>query len=205
MITSVSPFLAFRGQAAEALALYARALGAEIAQVTRYAEGEDGEAGTIRHATLSIGSNRLTLIDVPDLENFTFTPAQSLLVDCDSAEAVARLASDLADPDNIMMPLGSYPFGDAFTWFADRFGVNWQIFLSATRPIRPDRRKPPEAGTHAFFRATDGARTAFRLVLCRQQRQGPRLALAARIGAANTACACSWLRAMICMDTVQER
>ena len=30
----------------------------------------------------------------------------------------------------VMMPLDAYPFADAFTWLADRFGVNWQVLYA---------------------------------------------------------------------------
>jgi predicted 3-demethylubiquinone-9 3-methyltransferase (glyoxalase superfamily) len=59
--------------------------------------------------------------------SFTFTPAVSLFVRCDSEEEVSRLCSALAEGGNVLMPVGNYGFSRRFAWVNDRFGVSWQL------------------------------------------------------------------------------
>ena len=130
MITSLSPFLSFTGQAADALALYQRALGGDVVHQSFYKPGEEGIEGTIRHAILKTAGTKLNLIDVPPDAAFRFDPSNSLLIECDSAEEVKHIADVLGKEGEVMMPLDAYPFADAFTWLADRFGVNWQVLYA---------------------------------------------------------------------------
>ena len=134
MITTISPFLSFTGQAADALALYQRALGGTVVHKSIYGPDQEGVEGTIRHAVLETASTKINLIDVPPDAAFQFDPSNSLLVECDSREDLTRLSGILGDGGEVMMPLDTYPFADAFTWLADRFGVNWQLLYAGTAP-----------------------------------------------------------------------
>lgn len=61
---------------------------------------------------------------------FTFNPAISFHINCDSDAEVERIWNALLDGGQVLMPLDRYPFSAKFGWLADRFGVNWQIHLS---------------------------------------------------------------------------
>jgi predicted 3-demethylubiquinone-9 3-methyltransferase (glyoxalase superfamily) len=69
-------------------------------------------------------------IDSPAKQNFTFTPASSLFVDCESEEDIRRLSSALGEGGQTLMPLDSYGFGRLFAWVSDRYGVSWQLNLA---------------------------------------------------------------------------
>jgi predicted 3-demethylubiquinone-9 3-methyltransferase (glyoxalase superfamily) len=68
-------------------------------------------------------------IDSPMHHNFTFTPAFSFFMDCESEEEVRRLSAALSEGGNVLMPLDNYGFSRLFTWVSDRFGVSWQLNL----------------------------------------------------------------------------
>ena len=62
--------------------------------------------------------------------DFTFTPALSFFVDCESEEEIARLFSVLSNGGSILMPLNNYGFSQRFGWINDRYGVSWQLNLA---------------------------------------------------------------------------
>ena len=59
--------------------------------------------------------------------SFTFTPAVSLFVHCQTAAEVGAVWEPLADGGMALMPLDDYPFAGRFGWVQDRFGVSWQV------------------------------------------------------------------------------
>lgn len=77
-----------------------------------------------------VAGQPIILFDSPPMHDFGFTPAISLLVSCEAAAEVDRLAEILGDGGRVYMPLGDYPFSPRYTWIADRFGVSWQIMLA---------------------------------------------------------------------------
>ncbi|WP_172300167.1 VOC family protein [Pseudoruegeria sp. HB172150] len=128
MITAISPFLAFRKGAREALEFYVSAFpDAIVLQAEIYGPGEEGPEGNLRLAVLQIGAARLRLIDGHDVPQFDFTAAMSVFVECDAAKDVDGAAEKLLEGGAAMMPVDEYPFAERFVWLADKFGVNWQL------------------------------------------------------------------------------
>jgi predicted 3-demethylubiquinone-9 3-methyltransferase (glyoxalase superfamily) len=130
MDANVRPFLMFQGNAEEAMNFYVSLFpGGEVLDVVRYGPGEAGAEGTIMRATFSIGSQTIMCIDSPVKHDFTFTPAFSLFVDCQSEAEIQHLFSDLVTGGVVLMPLGEYGFSRRFGWINDRYGVSWQLNL----------------------------------------------------------------------------
>lgn len=65
----------------------------------------------------------LIRIDSAVQHDFTFTPAFSLFVDCESEQQIRRLFSTLAETGAVLMPLGEYGFSRQFAWINDRYRV----------------------------------------------------------------------------------
>jgi predicted 3-demethylubiquinone-9 3-methyltransferase (glyoxalase superfamily) len=84
---------------------------------------------TIKRATFSLGEQEFIAMDSAREHPFTFTPAMSIVVDCDRAEELDELYAKLSDGGTILMPLQAYPFSARFGWVDDRFGVSWQLNL----------------------------------------------------------------------------
>jgi predicted 3-demethylubiquinone-9 3-methyltransferase (glyoxalase superfamily) len=130
MDANVRPFLMFQGNAEEAMNFYVSLFpGGEALDVVRYGPGEAGAEGTIMRATFSIGSQTIMCIDSPVKHDFTFTPAFSLFVDCQSEAEIQHLFSELVTGGVVLMPLGEYGFSRRFGWINDRYGVSWQLNL----------------------------------------------------------------------------
>lgn len=117
---AATPQLMFQGEMAEAISLWSRAFP-DMSIEELSAEGEP------RRVQITLAGQKLFLFDSPMSHEFTFTPAISLVIACDQAKDVDRLAGILGESGQVFMPLDTYPFSPRFTWLADRFGVSWQI------------------------------------------------------------------------------
>jgi predicted 3-demethylubiquinone-9 3-methyltransferase (glyoxalase superfamily) len=130
MPKSVKTFLMFDGAAEEAVRLYVSVFrGAVLLSLSRWADGEPGTPGTVKAAELVIAGHRLVAVDSPVKHRFTFTPAISFFVDCESAEEQTTVYEKLMVGGTALMPLGDYGFSKKFGWVSDRFGVSWQLNL----------------------------------------------------------------------------
>lgn len=130
MKTKVRPFLMFEGQAEEAMNFYVSLFpGSEACEVVRYGPGQAGPEGSIMKAAFTVGGQTVLCTDSFVKHGFTFTPAMSFFVACESGEEIRRLAAALSEGGNTLMPLGNYGFSQQFTWISDRYGVSWQLNL----------------------------------------------------------------------------
>jgi predicted 3-demethylubiquinone-9 3-methyltransferase (glyoxalase superfamily) len=131
MPKSMRPFLMFEGNAEQAMNLYVSVFpGAAILEITRYGAGEPGPEGSVKLASFSVAGQTVLCIDSPVKHAFTFTPASSLFVECETEEEIGRIAAALGDGGAVLMGLAGYGFSRKFTWLNDRFGVSWQLNLS---------------------------------------------------------------------------
>lgn len=126
----ITPFLTFSGQAEEAMTFYISLFPrSEVIAIRRYGSGEGGAEGSVMHATFALDGREFMCIDSSIQHAWTFTPAISLYVACESAVEVERLYGSLSEGGQVFMPLGAYPFSEKFAWVGDRFGVTWQLSL----------------------------------------------------------------------------
>ena len=132
MAISAKPFLMFEGNAQAALALYTSLFqNSQVIRADRYAAGEAGAAGTIKVATFTLCGREFMCSDSPVKHNFSFTPASSVFVECESREELEHAFDVLAQEGLVLMPLDNYGFSQRFGWLNDRFGVSWQLNLAA--------------------------------------------------------------------------
>jgi predicted 3-demethylubiquinone-9 3-methyltransferase (glyoxalase superfamily) len=118
----------FQGNAEEAMKLYVSLFSDSAAiDIVLYGPDAAGAEGSVMNASFSIGGQAFMCIDSPMKHDFSFTPAFSLFVDCESEEEIRRLSSALADGGAVLMPLGEYGFSRQFAWVNDRYGVSWQL------------------------------------------------------------------------------
>lgn len=126
----ITTFLMFSGQAEQAMNFYTSIFNeSEIMSITRYGANGPGKEGTVLHATFSIKGQVFMCVDSSVQHKFTFTPAISLYVTCDTEEEIERYYELLSEGGHIHMPLAAYPFNEKFGWVEDRYGVSWQLTL----------------------------------------------------------------------------
>jgi predicted 3-demethylubiquinone-9 3-methyltransferase (glyoxalase superfamily) len=126
----ITPLLMFQGDAEAAMGFYVSLFpGAAIVAVSRYGPGEAGAEGAVKQARFRLAGQMLCCIDSAVQHDFSFTPAFSLFVECDSAAEFERISHALAEAGKILMPAADYGFSRSFAWITDRFGVSWQVNL----------------------------------------------------------------------------
>lgn len=117
------------GKAEEAINFYISLFKDSGIQHIEYfkANEQGGKAGAVKLATFTLAGQTYMAIDSGFEHKFTFTPAISIYVNCESEEELETLYKSLSDGGGILMSLGDYGFSKKFGWVADRFGVNWQL------------------------------------------------------------------------------
>ncbi len=121
----------FEGKAEEAMNFYTSLFDqSEIVSISRYDENGPGKEGTVIQATFTLHGQEFMCIDSYVNHNFTFTPAMSLYVTCNTEEEIETAFNKLAEDGAVLMPLGAYPFSKKFGWLNDKYGVSWQLTLA---------------------------------------------------------------------------
>jgi predicted 3-demethylubiquinone-9 3-methyltransferase (glyoxalase superfamily) len=116
----ITPFLWFNNNAEEAANFYVSIFkNSKIGSVTRYGDAGPGPKGTAMSVTFTLeGREFYALNGGPQ---FTFTPAISLFVNCETQEEV----------DSLWEKLSSGGRKDRCGWLQDKFGLSWQIIPTA--------------------------------------------------------------------------
>jgi predicted 3-demethylubiquinone-9 3-methyltransferase (glyoxalase superfamily) len=128
---SIRAFLMFNGKAEEAINFYTSVFKlSQIIEINRYGINEGGIEGSVKTATFILKGQEFMCIDSSITHNFTFTPALSLFVNCDSEDEIDSLFENLSAGGQVMMPLGAYPFSKKHAWVSDKYGVSWQLSLA---------------------------------------------------------------------------
>ena len=130
----VQSYLNFNGRSEEAMAFYAKAVGAKTTALMRCKEAPEGPPITpgledkILHAEFTVGETTLMCSDgycsgeAPSFQGISLT-----LTVADDAQAKQRFDALAADGGTIQMPLEKTFFASSFGMLADRFGVGWIV------------------------------------------------------------------------------
>jgi predicted 3-demethylubiquinone-9 3-methyltransferase (glyoxalase superfamily) len=115
----ITPFLWFDGKAEEAMNFYVSIFkNSKVGSVSRYGEGGPGPKGTVMSATFQIeGQEFFALNGGPQ---FTFTPAISFFVNCETQQEI----------DELWEKLSAGGEKQRCGWLKDKYGLSWQIVPS---------------------------------------------------------------------------
>ena len=127
----VLPFIMFRnGVAEEAMNYYVSIIeDSKIINISRYDSNGPGEEGTVFQALFSLKGQEFMCIDSSVKHEFSFTPAFSIYVTCDSETEIDTIYNKLIENGMALMPLDDYGFSKKFGWLNDKFGLSWQLNL----------------------------------------------------------------------------
>ena len=131
----ITPFLWFDHQAEEAMHFYTSIVkNSRAGTVQRY--GEAGPKGSVMSVTFELeGQQFFALNGGP---HFSFTPAISFFVNCETQQEVDELWEKLSDGGE----------KNSCGWLRDKYGVSWQIIPTALGKMLED--KDPEKSTRVM-------------------------------------------------------
>ena len=115
----ITPFLWFDGKAEEAMNFYVSVFkNSKVVRVSRSGDAGPGPKGTVMSATFQLdGQDFFALNGGPQ---FTFTPAISFLVNCETQQEVDQLWDKLSDGGR----------KERCGWLKDKYGLSWQVVPS---------------------------------------------------------------------------
>ena len=118
------------GKAGEAIQYYVSLFkNSSIINIVRYGAGEREPEGTVKHAVFILNGQEYMAMDSNMAHQFTFTPAISIFVTCETEEEIDTLFKELSNGGSVFMELNKYPFSEKFGWVEDKFGISWQLNL----------------------------------------------------------------------------
>lgn len=130
------PFLGFKGQAHEAMAFYAQALGGKVTAEMQYRDmpPSDGSPGCnemppetldhVAHSQLEVGAAVLMAADGPGEEGGGST---TINVDVDTPEEAERIFAALAEGGMVHMPMAETFWAHRWGMLQDRYGKPWMV------------------------------------------------------------------------------
>ncbi len=123
----ITPFLWFDDKAEEAMKFYTSIFkNSKIGRITRYGQGGPGPKGTVMSCTFQLeGQEFMALNGGPQ---FTFSPAISFFVNCETQEEV----------DELWEGLSAGGKKERCGWLKDRYGLSWQIIPTTLGKLLSD-------------------------------------------------------------------
>jgi predicted 3-demethylubiquinone-9 3-methyltransferase (glyoxalase superfamily) len=133
----ITPFLWFDHQAEEAMHFYTSIFkNSKVGSVSRYGEAGPGLKGSVMSVTFELeGQQFFALNGGP---HFSFTPAISFFVNCETQQEV----------DELWEKLSAGGEKNSCGWLRDKYGVSWQIIPSTLGKLLQD--KDPEKSTRVM-------------------------------------------------------
>lgn len=128
----IKPYLLFvgdqAGKAQEAITFYTTLFdNSEILHIERYGAEESEPQGTIKLARFTLNGIEYMAEDSSLSHKFTFTPAISLFIVCETLEELETLYKALSDGGQELVPLYDNGINQNFSWINDKYGVSWQL------------------------------------------------------------------------------
>jgi predicted 3-demethylubiquinone-9 3-methyltransferase (glyoxalase superfamily) len=123
----INPFLWFEANAEQAVNFYTSIFkNSKIKNIARYGDAGPGPKGTVMTIAFQLeGQDFIALNGGPQ---FTFTPAISFLVNCQTQEEVNELWEKLSEGGE----------KGRCGWLKDQFGLSWQIIPTALGEMLSD-------------------------------------------------------------------
>jgi len=123
----ITPFLWFDNQAEEAMNFYVSIFkNSKVGRITRCGEGGPGPAGTVMSATFQLEGQEFFALNGGPL--FSFTPAISFFVNCETQQEV----------DDLWEKLSAGGKKERCGWLKDKYGLSWQIIPSILGKLLQD-------------------------------------------------------------------
>jgi predicted 3-demethylubiquinone-9 3-methyltransferase (glyoxalase superfamily) len=124
----ITPFLWFNGDAEEAAQFYTSVFkNSRVIRMTRYGDGGPGPKGTVMSVIFELEGQEFYALNGGPM--FTFSPAISFFVNCETQVEVDALWAKLSEGGEKQQ----------CGWLRDKYGVTWQIIPSLLGKMLGDR------------------------------------------------------------------
>jgi predicted 3-demethylubiquinone-9 3-methyltransferase (glyoxalase superfamily) len=124
----ITPFLWFDGKAEEAMNFYVSIFkNSKVGSVSRYGDAGPGPKGSVMSATFQLEGQDFYALNGGPM--FSFTPAISFFVNCETQ----------AEVDELWEKLSAGGQTQQCGWLQDKFGVSWQIIPTALGRMLGDK------------------------------------------------------------------
>ncbi len=124
----ITPFLWFDTQAEEAMNFYVSIFkNSKVVGVSRYGDAGPGPKGSVMTTTFELEGQRFIALNGGP--SFSFTPAISLFVNCETQQEV----------DDLWARLSAGGREDRCGWLQDKYGLSWQIIPSVLMDLMQDK------------------------------------------------------------------
>jgi predicted 3-demethylubiquinone-9 3-methyltransferase (glyoxalase superfamily) len=124
----ITPFLWFDGKAEEAANFYVSIFkNSKISNIMRYGEAGPGPKGSVMSAIFQLDGQEFIALNGGPV--FTFSPAISFFVNCETQEEVDELWEKLSDGGE----------KQRCGWLKDKYGLSWQIIPTALGEMLQDK------------------------------------------------------------------
>ena len=132
----ISPCLMFTGgqsgRAEEAIKFYTSVFkNSDIDFLVRYEESEPA-TGAVKHAAFKLDGQQFIAMDSPIEHAFSFTPATSFIVNCQTQSEIDEMWDKLQVGGGSPSQCG---------WLTDKFGVSWQVVPTTMEHMVTDKNK----------------------------------------------------------------
>jgi len=124
----ITPFLWFDGRAEEAANFYTAIFpNSKIVSMTRSGEAGPGPKGSVMSATFELQGQEFIALNGGPM--FTFSPAISFFVPCETQEEIDKFWEKLSEGGE----------KQRCGWLKDKFGVSWQIVPTVLGQLLQDK------------------------------------------------------------------
>lgn len=137
MKTLLSPYIAFKDNAKQAMEFYHSVFGGKVDMQTFkefHASDDPSEDDKIMHSMIEV-DNGITFMaaDTPDRMEYRSGTNMSMALSGDNEEELKGYWDKLSVGATIREPLAKAPWGDTFGMLTDKFGVEWMVNIAGKK------------------------------------------------------------------------
>ncbi len=133
MTSRLNPYLAFPGNAREAMEFYETAFGGtlQVSTFGEYGAADAPNADGVMHAMLETDSGFVLMASdlQPGAEQHV-GDSITISLSGDDSDELRRYWEKLSDGGTVTMPLEKQVWGDEFGMCADKFGIPWMVNIT---------------------------------------------------------------------------